>query len=92
MVQFFINLFGAFTATDPTSAVNSLLLVIIGGVLVALFWAMRDRKRILNSLSKKDNKIYEIIDKYGEASTSVTKAMHSVREVLIELRVLVGKK
>lgn len=92
MGQFWINLTEAFTVSGPAGAVNSLLLVIVGGVLVALVWAIRDRKRLLNSLSKKDNKIYEIIDKYEIASNSVTTAMQSVKEVLIELRALVGRK
>jgi len=91
-MQFLINLLEAFSVAGPAGAVNSLLLVMIGAVLVALFWCMRDRKRLLNSLGKKDDKIFEIIDKYEEASNSVTNAMHSVREVLIELRALVGKK
>ena len=90
-IQFFINLMEAFSVAGPAGAVNSLLLVIVGGVLVALVWCMRDRKRLLNSLGKKDDKIFEIIDKYEEASSSVTTAMHSVREVLVELRALVGK-
>jgi len=91
-MNFFINLMEAFTLGGAAGAVNSLLLIIIGGVLTALFWCMRDRKRLLNSLGKKDDKIFEIIDKYEEASNSVTNAMHSVREVLIELRALVGRK
>lgn len=91
MIEFFTGLVGAITMMEPISAITALLMLFIGGLLSIIYWLSKDRKRLLDSLGKKDDKIEAIINKYHAGQTNVTDAMHSIKEVLIELRVLAGR-
>jgi len=87
--SFFLALADALS-TGGASLISILLLFILGGMLFIIRWLLKDRKRLITSLGKKDDKIVEIIDKYQESQESSTKAMYSLKEIIIELKVLAG--
>tara|TARA_Y100000034_G_scaffold34222_1_gene41946 strand:- start:16576 stop:16857 length:282 start_codon:yes stop_codon:yes gene_type:complete len=78
---------------DPLmSAIHMLLLAIIFGTLLILSWISKDRKRILTAMKEKDKVILDIIDQYYESQNTTTEAMHSIKEVLIELKTIMDLK
>ncbi len=87
--SFFLTLADALS-TGGASLISILLLFILGGMLFIIRWLLKDRKRLITSLGKKDDKIVEIIDKYQESQESSTKAMYSLKEVITELKILAG--
>lgn len=74
-IQFLLNSI----VTGGSGAIISLLIVVIG----FLIW---DRRRILNELNEKDDKLSEVIHNYYEATIDTTKALDSLRMVLIEIK------
>ena len=60
-------------------AIIALLLVFIG----ILIW---DRKRLVQDIEKKDNKLERIIDDYYKGHLTITEALNGLKIVLAEIK------
>ena len=58
------------------------ILLLMG--IVAFFWF--ERKRLLDEIKRKDDKIEKIIDDYQKGNTTLTDAFTQLRIVLAEIR------
>lgn len=90
MAELFASLVAVLSSAGVTSSIL-LLVFMLGGSFAIIGWLLRDRTRLLNALSRKDGKIEGILDKYHTGQIQVSEAMQSIKEVLIELRVLAGR-
>lgn len=62
---------------------TSAVIAILGLIVIGLFI---ERKRLLEELTKKDNKIEKIIDDYYQGNLSLSEALTSLKIVLYEIK------
>jgi hypothetical protein len=75
-------LFDKVISGGPEAIIALLLLALLG-----LLW---ERKRLLEQLSKKDEKIDKIIDDYHAGNITLADALNSLKNVLFEIKGKIG--
>ncbi len=73
------------------SNVLVLCIIIFIGLIMIIIWLLKDRKRLIRTLGKRDDNMVEIIDKFDKSHSAAAVTMAGIRELLIELRALIGK-
>jgi K+ transporter len=76
--QAFATLFEQLTQGGPEAVISAMILFII-----MLLW---ERKRLLDQLAKKDEKIDKIIDDYHSGNITLADALNSLKLVLYEIK------
>ena len=72
-----------------SAGIISLTTLIFIGLLCIIGWLIKDRKRILKIVEQKDNTLKCLIDKYSKSSEHNVNAISALKEVLIELKLMV---
>ena len=61
-------------------------LLVIAGLLIAVGALLRERRRLLAEIQKKDDKIDKIIDDYYQGNMTLSEALNSLKSVLYEIK------
>jgi hypothetical protein len=84
MQQILVNIFSDLIGT--ASHVTALFMIIIIGLLFAIHFLIKDRRRLITALGKKDDNILEVINKFEKSQFHTVTAMSKLRELLIEVK------
>lgn len=76
-------------ADGEVAGVVALSIILFIGLVYCIYWLMKDRNRLIETLGKRDQSLKDLINKYEDSQLANVKAIHALKEVMIELKTII---